>query len=112
MAEAIATLSLVCNVMQVISFTGEVFNLCRNTSKDGSPTSNLAFHTAHPSALVATLQARLGDYNNVKDESGVLERQAETRLKNLASDLIRDTTELQKLLGKVMITNSAGKPIV
>ncbi|KAK6956923.1 hypothetical protein Daesc_002205 [Daldinia eschscholtzii] len=109
MAEAIATPSLICNVMQVISFTGEVFNLCRNTSKDGSPTSNLAFNTAHLSALVATLQERLGDYNNVKDESEGLERQAKARLKNLTSDLIKDTTELQKLLGKGTITNFAGK---
>ncbi|KAI1473374.1 hypothetical protein F4774DRAFT_54241 [Daldinia eschscholtzii] len=109
MAEAIATLSLVCNVMQVISFTGEVFNLCRNTFKDGSPTSNLASNTAHLSALVATLQERLRDYSNVKDESEGLERQAKARLKKLTSELIRDTTELQKLLGKVTITNSTGK---
>lgn len=34
--EAIATLSLVCNVMQAVSFTGELFLLCRRVCEDGA----------------------------------------------------------------------------
>lgn len=34
--EAIATLSLVCNAVQVISFAGEVFQLCRSVYEDGT----------------------------------------------------------------------------
>ncbi|KAI1651102.1 uncharacterized protein F4817DRAFT_311930 [Daldinia loculata] len=113
MAEAIATLSLVCNMMQVISFSGEVFRLYHNTVRDHSPDSSLASNTAHLSALLETLQERLKDYNpiysNTRDESEGLERQAKTRLQSLTSDLIRDTKELQKLLEKVTTTASAGK---
>lgn len=33
--ETIATLSLVCNVMQVISFAGEMIKICRSIYEDG-----------------------------------------------------------------------------
>ncbi|KAI0846193.1 hypothetical protein F5Y00DRAFT_244722 [Daldinia vernicosa] len=113
MAEAIATLSLVCNMMQVISFSGEVFRLYRDTMRDHSPDSSLASNTAHLSALLETLQERLKDYypihSNTRDESEGLEQQAKMRLQSLTSDLVRDTKELQKLLEKVTTTASAGK---
>ena len=33
--EAIAALSLACNVMQLVSFSGEVVKLCRRVYEDG-----------------------------------------------------------------------------
>ncbi|KAI0113135.1 hypothetical protein F4814DRAFT_420654 [Daldinia grandis] len=113
MAEAIATLSLVCNMMQVISFSGEVVRLYRNIVRDHSPDLSLASNTAHLSALLETLQGRLKDYSpiysNTKDELEGLEQRAKTRLQSLTSDLVKDTKELQKLLEEVTTTTSAGK---
>ncbi|KAI1141471.1 hypothetical protein F5Y05DRAFT_262075 [Hypoxylon sp. FL0543] len=57
MAEAIATMSLVCDVMQVISFTGEVFGMCQRVGKDGSLEAGLEDNTERLSALASTLES-------------------------------------------------------
>lgn len=104
MAEALATLSLVCNVMTCISFTGEVIQLYRATSKDGSPEPDLQSNTAHLSELGSTLQAKYNSYIPQSNDASQL--RARNRLKSLISDLIRDTEELTKLLQRT--TASSG----
>ncbi|KAI1416472.1 hypothetical protein F5Y13DRAFT_205350 [Hypoxylon sp. FL1857] len=113
MAEAIATLSLVCNVMQVISFTGEVIGMCQRMREDGSPEPGLASNMAHLSALASTLEHNTTDFDpiaaDVSDEASGADsetQQARIRLKNLASDLIRNIKQLQELLQKVAISSS------
>ncbi|KAI2621905.1 hypothetical protein GGS26DRAFT_568444 [Hypomontagnella submonticulosa] len=115
MAETIATLSLVCNAMQVISFTGEVIQLYRSISKDGCPEPSVASNMAHFSALVASLQERTNEYDpicsNAGDELSDVKalRQARTKLNDIASSLVKDTQKLQKLLGKVATPSTAGR---
>ncbi|XXG95479.1 multidrug-resistance type transporter aminotriazole resistance [Hypoxylon texense] len=116
MAEAIATLSLVCNVMQIISSAGEVIELYRRTIKDGSPEPDLASNTAHLLSIASTLEQRTNEFDPVYSSTDdaprdvELERQlARTRLKNLASDIVRDTKMLQLILSKIATTPSAGK---
>ncbi|OTA59630.1 hypothetical protein K449DRAFT_466671 [Hypoxylon sp. EC38] len=113
--EAIATLSLVCNVMQVISFTGEIVNLYKQIRDNGSPESDLESNTAHLSALVLTLEERTSEFDfinsNVGRDSSFAESQtqlARIRLKNLAADLVGYTKELQSILGKVTTAGSTG----
>ncbi|OTA89524.1 hypothetical protein M434DRAFT_373810 [Hypoxylon sp. CO27-5] len=114
--EAIATLSLVCNVMQVISFTGEIVNLYKQIRDNGSPESDLESNTAHLSALVLTLEERTSEFDfinsNVGRDSSFAESQtqlARIRLKNLAADLVGYTKELQSMLGKVTTAGSTGR---
>ncbi|KAI0382205.1 hypothetical protein F5Y04DRAFT_50963 [Hypomontagnella monticulosa] len=115
MAEAIATLSLVCNVMQVVSFTGEVIQLYRAIPRDGCPEPSLASNLVHLSSLVTSLQGKTSEYDpvlsNIGDELGDVKalQQARTKLSDIASTLIKDTKKLQKLLEKVAAPGDAGK---
>ncbi|KAI1774954.1 hypothetical protein F4818DRAFT_417289 [Hypoxylon cercidicola] len=116
MAEAIATLSLVCNVMQVVSFTSELITLYRN-AKDGSPEPNLASNTAHFSALVSELENRAREFDPIYSGNDDMRNGIESsrqlaarnRLKTVGADLARDTKELQTLLQKVAVTASSGR---
>ncbi|KAI1777488.1 hypothetical protein F4818DRAFT_349549 [Hypoxylon cercidicola] len=118
MTEVIATLSLVCNVMQVVSFAGEVLGLYQGTFRDGSPEPDLASNIAHLSSIFSTLEQRTNEfdpiYSTTNDASGDVESErqlARIRLKNLAPDFIHETKEIQALLAKVATTPSAGRPM-
>ncbi|RYP89304.1 hypothetical protein DL770_004456 [Monosporascus sp. CRB-9-2] len=110
MADPISTLSLVANVMQVVAFTGDFIRLCRTTFEDGTPEPGAASNAAHFAALLSTLRDNTSNFDPVlTDAEGSNETlQARSRLKILASDLARDTKELQRVLGKVTTTASSG----
>ncbi|KAI0021092.1 hypothetical protein F4780DRAFT_778842 [Xylariomycetidae sp. FL0641] len=107
MAEAIAILSLVCNLMQVISFSAEVIRLCRNASKDGSPDPNLSTNVAQFSALLSTLQETTSNFDPTfssdckSPQEQLRTQEARNRLEALASALIKDTRNLQRLQQKI-----------
>ncbi|RYP19322.1 hypothetical protein DL765_003404 [Monosporascus sp. GIB2] len=110
MADPISTLSLVANVMQVVAFTGDFIRLCRTTFEDGTPEPGAASNAAHFAALVSTLRDNTSNFDPIlADGEGLNETlQARSRLKSLASDLARDTKELQGVLQKVTTTSSSG----
>lgn len=117
MAEALATLSLVCNVMTVITFTRDAIASWRSTSKDGSPDPRLASNTAHLSTLVSALQETTNGFDPRNPKSTLqshtgkgdsLTIEAESRLKQLASDLMEDAAKIQALLGKVAVKSPSG----
>ncbi|KAI0485290.1 hypothetical protein GGR56DRAFT_617527 [Xylariaceae sp. FL0804] len=113
MAAAIATLSLVCNVMQVVSFTEKIVRICRSTLKEGTPEPGLSSDMAHFSALLSSLQDSVVQFTPIS--TGAVENQvvessrqlARVRLKTIASDLSTDTKELLAVLGKVTATPSS-----
>lgn len=129
--EAIATLSLVCNVMQVLSFTGEVFRLCRNISKDGkwfcrvlliipctngrntgSPDPTLMSYSERFNLHLTSLSARIDELDAVQPPRSVNQQQGQDdkeRLQNLASDLLRDTATLQQTIKKLSKATSKWK---
>ncbi|KAI0505627.1 hypothetical protein F5B22DRAFT_515889 [Xylaria bambusicola] len=110
--EALATLSLVCNVFQVISFTGEVFRLVRSLQNDGSPDPGLASSTKHLSQMVSTLTNNLHEFNAFQspDKTPSQQQEAEERLKALTMMLLQDTEKLKTILKKLASTTSQGKP--
>ncbi|RYP07352.1 hypothetical protein DL764_002568 [Monosporascus ibericus] len=110
MADPISALSLVANVMQVIAFTGDFIRLCRTTFEDGTPEPGAASNAAHFAALLSTLRDNTSNFDPIlaDGESSNETLQARSRLKSLASDLARDTKELQGVLGKVTTTSSSG----
>ncbi|KAI0473750.1 hypothetical protein GGR56DRAFT_648805 [Xylariaceae sp. FL0804] len=117
MAEAIATLGLVCSVMQVLDFSKEVFELLQDVARDGSPDSDLASNAAHLKALTASIQDELGRYDPVAPRvSGpkaiVEDSRRETDrigLKNLASDLARNADRLADAVSRVTVTASSSR---
>ncbi|KAI0603003.1 hypothetical protein F4775DRAFT_531496 [Biscogniauxia sp. FL1348] len=112
MAEAIATLSLVANVIQVITFARDVVTTYYSLSENHSPEPNLASNIAHLSALTTKLQDESSQYDPVStstgDEPDDSQLQARNRLKSIASDLVRDTTELRHQLQKVTTPPTSG----
>ncbi|RYP70622.1 hypothetical protein DL771_005335 [Monosporascus sp. 5C6A] len=110
MVDPISALSLVANVMQVIAFTGDFIQLCRTTLEDGTPEPGAASNAAHFTALLSTLRDNTSNFDPIlaNAESSNKTLQARSRLKSLASDLTRDTKELQGVLGKVTTTASSG----
>ncbi|KAI0201236.1 hypothetical protein F4808DRAFT_425785 [Astrocystis sublimbata] len=102
--EPVATLSLVCNVMQVISFTGEVFRLVRSLQDDGSPDPRLESTTNSLDQLISTLSMRLDNYNSTQLPSYMSPRQQEedkNRLRTLTSNLLQNVGELHRIVGKL-----------
>ncbi|RYP49070.1 hypothetical protein DL768_005160 [Monosporascus sp. mg162] len=110
MADPISTLSLVANVMQVIAFTGDFIRLCRTTLEDGTPEPGAASNAAHFAALLSTLRDNTSHFDPIlaEGEGSNETLRARNRLKSLASDLARDTKELQGVLGKITTTASSG----
>ncbi|KAI0398991.1 hypothetical protein F4802DRAFT_82784 [Xylaria palmicola] len=110
--EAIATLSLVSNVLQVISFTGEVFRLVRSLQNDSSLDPGLVSTTESLHQLLSTLTSRLNDFDPTQSTSGTppLQQQKDKeRLKTLTDNLLQDIKKLQTIVGKLSSTASKGK---
>ncbi|OTA99272.1 hypothetical protein M426DRAFT_16567 [Hypoxylon sp. CI-4A] len=63
--EAIVTLALVCNVMQVISFTGEVFRGARSFHGGGSPDTDLVPNMKTLNELLSSMTTRLDDFDAI-----------------------------------------------
>ncbi|RYP31391.1 hypothetical protein DL767_005791 [Monosporascus sp. MG133] len=101
---------LVASVMQVVAFTGDFIRLCRTTFEDGTPEPGAASNAAHFAALLSTLRDNISNFDPIHaDAEGSNETlQARNRLRSLASDLARDTKELQGVLRKVTTTASSG----
>src|ERR1700753_3864790 len=57
--DPLSALSPACAVMQVISFSNELFGVAKRIAKDGSPDANLADNVAHLSDLSQTLEDEL-----------------------------------------------------
>ncbi|RYO91741.1 hypothetical protein DL763_004891 [Monosporascus cannonballus] len=108
MADPISTLSLVANVMQVVTFACDFIQLCRTTFEDGTPEPGAAPDAAHFAALLSMLRDNTSNFDPIlaDGESSNETLQARNRLKSLASDLARDTKELQGVLQKVTTTSS------
>ncbi|RYP43919.1 hypothetical protein DL768_009550 [Monosporascus sp. mg162] len=112
--EAIATLSLVCNVMQVITFSGELLALCRRTFKDGTPEPELRDSTERLHDLVLSLSTGINDFDTIRTHQKtdpLLQQQERGRLQGLASELLRDTEKLQQLLHKATDTPTKRKAV-
>ncbi|KAI1342816.1 hypothetical protein F5Y15DRAFT_269580 [Xylariaceae sp. FL0016] len=114
MAEAIATLGLVCNVMQVISFTGEVMRLYRTISKEGSPAPEIVAELQFLEQLSTSLQLDAEKYDPVQrhtsgkpDQTESFQQTAQQRLKSLAADLAKDCKALDVLLRRFAISASS-----
>ncbi|KAI0440333.1 hypothetical protein F4803DRAFT_527621 [Xylaria telfairii] len=106
--EAIATLSLVCNVMQVISFTDEVFQLARSLQNDGSPNPGLVSTAESLNQLLSTLPPRLDAFDTT-DTPSRQQQNDKKRLKDLTSNLLQDTENLKVIIGKLSSTASKAK---
>ncbi|RYP22025.1 hypothetical protein DL765_001931 [Monosporascus sp. GIB2] len=112
--EAIATLSLVCNVMQVITFSGDLLGLCRRTFKDGTPEPGLQDSTARLHDLVSSLSTGISDFDTIRtcqQTDPLLQQQERGRLQELASELLRDTEKLQHLLHKATDTSTKRRAV-
>ncbi|RYP43589.1 hypothetical protein DL770_011584 [Monosporascus sp. CRB-9-2] len=112
--EAIATLSLVCNVMQVITFSGDLLALCRRTFKDGTPEPGLQDSTARLHDLVLSLSTGINDFDAIRtyqNTNPLLQQQETGRLQGLASELLQDTEKLQQLLHKATDTSTKRRAV-
>ncbi|RYP38854.1 hypothetical protein DL767_002416 [Monosporascus sp. MG133] len=99
--EAIATLSLVCNVMQVITFSG-------------TPEPGLQDSTARLHDLILSLSTGINDFDTIRTyqkTDPILQRQERGRLQGLASELLRDTEKLQHLLHKATDTSTKRRAV-
>ncbi|KAJ2988927.1 hypothetical protein NUW58_g3726 [Xylaria curta] len=116
MAEAIATLSLVTNVFQVVSFTAQVVELCRSTLEDGSPDPSIAQKTAHLETLLKSLKDHVHRFDPVcpdDDETNAakVDRQdARNRLRNISKDLADKIEELHSEMAKITVLQSSSWP--
>ncbi|RYP02520.1 hypothetical protein DL764_005764 [Monosporascus ibericus] len=112
--EAIATLSLVCNVMQVINFSVDLLGLCRRTFKDGTPEPGLQDSTARLHDLVLSLSTGISDFDTIRTAQNtdpLLQQQERGRLQGLASELFQDTEKLQQLLHKATDTSTKRRAV-
>ncbi|RYP77422.1 hypothetical protein DL771_001217 [Monosporascus sp. 5C6A] len=112
--EAIVTLSLVCNVMQVVTFSGDLLALCRRIFKDGTPEPGLQESTTRIHDLVSTLPTRISDFDAIRTPQNTdpqQQQQERGRLQELASELLRDTEKLQQLLHKATDTSTKRRAV-
>ncbi|KAI1331346.1 hypothetical protein F5Y16DRAFT_265632 [Xylariaceae sp. FL0255] len=112
MAEAIAALSLACNIFQAVSFAGEVVGLCRNVLKDGTPEPGLAKKAVLLNTFAASLESDNTRFDNLNKNEGkhpVENQAARARLRDVSADLLRLTKELQELMDKVSSKSGPSK---
>ena len=64
--DPLTALGIACNVMQILSFSHEIFTLARRIAHDGSPDASLADKSAHLSDLSEDLQGSLKKQQETK----------------------------------------------
>lgn len=115
--EAIATLSLVCNVLTVVDFGAKVIEVCRKLKNNLSPESHIASDTANLTSLLSDLQANINKFDAARlvtsTQKGpvakdALQQRSRDRLESIAKVLLQDTNELQNIFATIMKKSSDG----
>lgn len=115
--EAIATLSLVCNVLAVVDFSAKVIEVCRKLKNDTTPEPHIASNAENLASMLSDLQANIDKFDTVRHESptqkgpvakDALQQQARDRLESIAKALLQDTDELKDLFATIMKKASGG----
>lgn len=119
--EAIATLSLVCNVFAVVDFGAKVIGVCRSLKTEPAPEPHLAANAEKLAALLSDLQANVDQFSAAFPRSSSLskgavatnahQQQARDRLKSIASDLLQDTNELHDIFAAITKNASNGSKL-
>ncbi|KAK7756498.1 hypothetical protein SLS62_001332 [Diatrype stigma] len=109
--EAIATLSLVCNVFAVVDFGAKVIGVCRSLKTEPAPEPHIAANSKKLAALLSDLQANIDQFSAVFPQSSSIskgavatnahQQQARDRLSIIASDLLQDINELQDIFATI-----------
>lgn len=98
--DPLSALGIACNLMQVISFTGETIALCKTIYKRGSADPSLEGNAKTLSIFTKSLRASLESTYNQAPPS-----EAEQELRDLASKLLDKTEELTKTLDQIGAAN-------
>lgn len=94
--EALAAFGIACNVMQVVSFSHEIFNLAQRIAQDGSPDASLADKSAQLSDLSQDLQGSLKMQQQTKPLT-----ENQQRLQRLAKKCLNSAESLTEELDKI-----------
>lgn len=96
--------SIACDLMQVISLTGETIATCKEIHRGGSADPSLEGNTKALSKLTASLRSLLESSDIQAPPS-----EAEQELRNLASRLLNKTNELWATLNQTGAAKSQGR---
>ncbi|RYP61146.1 hypothetical protein DL771_010220 [Monosporascus sp. 5C6A] len=115
--EAMATLSLVCNVMTVIDFSITFIDIYRRLKSGTAPEPRIASDAAHLSSLVSDLRRNIDEFATVRRPSSASkaplstdahQQQARDRLESIACDLLRDTSVVREIFAHMAQKASSG----
>jgi wobble nucleotide-excising tRNase len=94
--DPLSALTISCAVMQVISFSHEVFTVAKRIAEDGSPDANLADTATQLTGLSKNLQSHLATKQNTKPLN-----EAQQRLEKVAQKCLKTSKELTEELDKI-----------
>ncbi|RYO82465.1 hypothetical protein DL766_007399 [Monosporascus sp. MC13-8B] len=115
--EAVATLSLVCNVMTVIDFSITLIDIYRKLKSGTAPEPRIASDAAHLSSLILGLRRNIDEFAAVRGPSSAAQTplstdaqqlQARDRLESIACGLLRDTNAVQEIFAHMTQKASSG----
>jgi hypothetical protein len=93
--DPLTALSLACNVIQIVSFSHEIFTLANQIAKDGSPDANLAENATHLSELSQNLQESL------QSQKAKPLTEQQQRLQKVAQKCLKASKDLTEELDKI-----------
>ncbi|RYP78314.1 hypothetical protein DL769_003192 [Monosporascus sp. CRB-8-3] len=115
--EALATLSLVCNVMTIIDFSITFIDTYRRLKSGTAPEPRIASDAAHLSSLISDLRRNIDEFATVRRPSSASkeplstdahQEQARDRLESIARDLLGDTKAVQEIFAHMTQKASSG----
>ncbi|KAI1843949.1 hypothetical protein JX266_009815 [Neoarthrinium moseri] len=101
--EPLSALGIACNLMQVISFTGEIINLCKQVYERGSQAPSLEGNAKALSSVITSLHDSL-----TSPESRSPYNEATRELQDLARKCLDATSRLSAELDKIGASRSQG----
>lgn len=105
--EALAALSMACNVFQVVSFAGEVISVAKNIRRSGTPDPTLSSSAAQLNALSAQLETSIRNTTPVLPQTGAyadllaMARECGTASAEIQAELRSIATSRAGALGKM-----------
>ena len=93
--DPLTALSLACNVIQIVSFSHEIFTLANQIAKDGSPDANLAENATHLSELSQNLQ------DSLQSQKAKSLTEQQQRLQKVAQKCLKASKDLTEELDKI-----------
>jgi hypothetical protein len=104
MLDPLTSLSIACNVMQIISFTHEITSVVKRIREDGSVDTELREHADHISESSKGLENYLERINKKQLPKN------QSSLRDIASKCLKTSKELQAKLDKVDNTRGGSVP--